>query len=74
MDFDLNDEQRMLKDSVDRLMRDNYAFETRKKYIKEPTGYSTEMWDQYAEMGLLGLPFGEQYGDRKSTRLNSSHT
>jgi pimeloyl-CoA dehydrogenase small subunit len=62
MDFDLNDEQRMLKDSVDRLMRDNYAFETRKKYIKEPTGYSTEMWDQYAEMGLLGLPFGEQYG------------
>ena len=34
MDFDLNDEQRMLKDSVDRLIRDNYAFETRKQYMK----------------------------------------
>lgn len=62
MDFDLNDEQRMLKESVDRLIKDNYAFETRKKYVKEPTGHSTMMWDQYAEMGLLGLPFDEQYG------------
>lgn len=62
MDFDLNDEQRMLKESVDRLIKDNYAFETRKKYVKEPQGYSQAMWDQYAEMGLLGLPFDEKYG------------
>jgi pimeloyl-CoA dehydrogenase small subunit len=62
MDFDLNDEQRMLKDSVDRLIKDNYAFETRKKYIKESAGYSTAMWEQYAEMGLLGLPFSEEHG------------
>ena len=62
MDFDLNDEQRMLKESVDRLIKDNYAFETRKKYAKEPLGYSQAMWDRYAEMGLLGLPFDEKYG------------
>ena len=62
MDFDLNDEQRMLKESVDRLIKDTYAFETRKKYMKEPAGYSTALWEQYAEMGLLGLPFAEEYG------------
>jgi pimeloyl-CoA dehydrogenase small subunit len=47
---------------VDRLIKDNYAFETRKTYLKDSAGYSTAMWDQYAEMGLLGLPFDEKYG------------
>lgn len=62
MDFDLSDEQRMLKESVEQLITDRYTFEQRKQYMKEPAGYSREMWDQYAEMGLLGLPFDEKYG------------
>ncbi len=62
MDFDLSDEQRLLKDSVDRLMADRYAFEQRKNYCKEPIGWSSAMWSQYAELGLLGLPFAEAYG------------
>ncbi len=33
MDFDLTDEQRLLKDSVDRLIADQYQFEQRKKYL-----------------------------------------
>ena len=33
MDFDLTDEQRLLKDSVDRLIADQYQFEQRKKYM-----------------------------------------
>ena len=33
MDFDLNDEQRLLKDSVDRLLADRYGdFDTRQAY------------------------------------------
>ena len=62
MDFDFSDEQRMLKDSVGQLITDRYDFEHRKKYMKEPAGYSRAQWEQYAEMGLLGLPFDEQYG------------
>ena len=30
MDFDLSEEQRMLKDSVDRLVADKYDFDKRK--------------------------------------------
>jgi hypothetical protein len=30
MDFDLTDEQRLLKDSVDRLINDQYQFEQRR--------------------------------------------
>jgi pimeloyl-CoA dehydrogenase small subunit len=62
MDFTLSDEQRLLKDSVDRLLSDRYAFDQRKTYFKEPNGWSAALWSQYAELGLLGLPFAEEYG------------
>src|SRR3954451_20928204 len=62
MDFDFSDEQRLLKDSVERLIADQYQFEQRKKYLAEPDGWSREAWKQYAELGLLGLPFEEKYG------------
>lgn len=62
MDFDLNDDQRLLKDSVDRLIADKYDFESRKKAMALPDGWSREMWAQFAELGLLGLPFSEEVG------------
>lgn len=62
MDFDLSDDQRLLADSVTRLMADRYGFEARKGYLKDPAGWSAAMWGQYAELGLLGLPFAEEHG------------
>lgn len=62
MDFDLNDEQRLLKDSVDRLIADRYGFEARRGYAAEPGGWSRGLWAQFAELGLLGLPFSEEDG------------
>jgi pimeloyl-CoA dehydrogenase small subunit len=62
MDFDLSEDQRLLKDSVDRLVLDQYQFEQRKKYMAEPAGYSAAMWNQISELGLLGLPFEEALG------------
>src|SRR5690242_12568581 len=62
MDFDLTDEQRLLKESVERLMADRYGFEQRTKHQREPQGWSRELWAQYAELGLLGLPFEEAHG------------
>jgi pimeloyl-CoA dehydrogenase small subunit len=62
MDFDYSEEQQMLKQSVERLIADRYDFEKRKKYLKEAPGYSKAMWSQYADMGLLGLPFEERHG------------
>ena len=62
MDFDLNEEQRLLQDSVTRLLSDRYAFTARRNYAKEADGWSKDVWNQYAEMGLLGLPFDESVG------------
>lgn len=62
MDFDLSEEQRLLKDSVERLLTDRYDFDSRKRYAAAPDGFSREVWAKYAELGLLALPFEEQYG------------
>ena len=63
MDFDLNDEQRQLKDSVERLLAASYGdLNKRMGYMKEPKGYSAALWKQYADLGLLAVPFAEEHG------------
>lgn len=62
MDFDLTEEQRLLKDSVDRLIADKYGFEQRQAYAKSEAGFSAEIWSQFAELGLMALPFAEEHG------------
>jgi pimeloyl-CoA dehydrogenase small subunit len=63
MDFDLTEDQRLLKESVDRTIGDAYGdFEKRKTYQAEPGGWSPALWASYAELGLLGLPFAEADG------------
>jgi pimeloyl-CoA dehydrogenase small subunit len=62
MDFDLTDDQRLLTDSVTRLLADQYGFEQRKALLKSPEGWSPALWSQYAELGLLGLPIAEEFG------------
>ncbi len=63
MDFDLSDDQRQIKDSVDRFLADAYN-DLKKKAAarKEPTGYAKANWAQYAELGLTAIPFAEQHG------------
>src|SRR5258708_3583922 len=62
MDFDLSEEQRLLKESVDGLLKTSYDFDQRKKYRAEKGGWSRSLWNKLAEQGLLGLPFSEEDG------------
>lgn len=62
MDFKLSEEQRMLEETVGRLVRDAYTFDARNKILESEQGFSTEMWQQFAELGLLGVPFSEAAG------------
>jgi len=61
MDFELTEEQQLLRHSVERYLADHYQFESRKRYAHEPRGWSLIIWKQYADLGLLGLPFAEEY-------------
>src|ERR1700712_894346 len=62
MDFDLSEEQRLLKDSVDGLLNDSYDFESRKKYGAEKGGWSKSVWAKLADGALPALPFSEDDG------------
>jgi pimeloyl-CoA dehydrogenase small subunit len=62
MDFELSEEQRLLKDSVERLTTQRYDFEARRKYMKEADGWSRALWKQYVDLGLTALPFAEEHG------------
>ena len=62
MDFDLSEEQQLLKDSLSRLLADHCSFEQRHTYAKEPDGWSRALWARYAELGVLGLSFEERHG------------
>ena len=62
MELDLTDEQRMLADSVKGLLDKRYDANARLQLLESDDGWSRELWKQYAELGLLGLPFDEQYG------------
>ena len=62
MDFDLSEEQRLLKESIDGLLKASYDFDQRKKYGAEKGGWSKTVWGKLAEQGLLGLPFSEDDG------------
>jgi pimeloyl-CoA dehydrogenase small subunit len=62
MDFDLSEEQRLLKESIAGLLGGSYDFDQRKKYMAEKGGWSKAVWGKFAEQGLLGLPFAEEDG------------
>src|SRR5262249_46614476 len=56
---------------VERLIADEYEFEQRRAYQKEPQGWSAARWAQYAELGLLGLPFAEAQGGAGGTPVET---
>ena len=61
MDFNLTDEQQMLRDSAARFVREQYGFEER-RHLAASSGWSPERWAQYADMGWLALGIPEAHG------------
>lgn len=62
MDIQFTEEQELLRSSVQRLLRDQYDFETRRKIVATEEGWSRKHWNAFAEMGLLAAPFSEAFG------------
>ena len=62
MDFQFSEEQQLLADSVKRLIERDYDFETRKKVLRSPAGYSETAWSALGEMGIFGMALAEESG------------
>ena len=62
MDLTLSDEQRLLRESVDRFIDETYDADHRRRMASDPLGFSAAIWKQFAELGWLALPIPEAYG------------
>jgi alkylation response protein AidB-like acyl-CoA dehydrogenase len=62
MDLTLSDEQRLLRESVDRFITESYDADHRRGSAGDPHGFSPKIWKQFAELGWLALPIDEEYG------------
>jgi alkylation response protein AidB-like acyl-CoA dehydrogenase len=62
VDFRYSEEQLALQDTLQRFISRDYDFEHRRALARSSLGFSSEAWDRYAELGLLALPFPEEFG------------
>lgn len=61
MDLTLSEEQKLLRDSVERMLAGAYDFDARRGWL-EAEGWSRENWSRFAEQGLLAAPLPEAQG------------
>ena len=57
MDFQLSDEQVLLRDTTRDLLSRTYDPESRNKIIESELGWSRDVWSQLADTGILSLGF-----------------
>ena len=62
MNFDFSEEQVMLRDSVARFVQDDYDFESRRAVADSDEGFNAKVWQTFAELGWLSIPFAEEHG------------
>ena len=62
MDFTLSEEQQLLKDSVERFVREEYDFEKRRRLARTEEGFGRANWRKIAELGWLGAGLPEEFG------------
>jgi len=62
MDLTFSEEQRLLRESVDRFVAETCTAELRRRAASEPLGFSQEIWKQFADLGWLALPISEAHG------------
>ena len=62
MNFEHTEDRRMLADSLNRFIAEQYAFDARDRIAKSDHGFSKEIFQQFAELGVIGALFGEADG------------
>jgi len=62
VNFDLSEDEEMLKALAERFVTDNYDIDRRRQFLANPRGFSTENWSLLGELGLIAAPFDEAAG------------
>lgn len=71
MDFSFTEEQQLLRNSIARLIQDQYSIDTRRDIVASETGWRRDYWEQFAELGLLAVAFSEADGGFRSSPIDT---
>ena len=71
MDFNFTEEQTAVQDTLRRFIAKDYGFEQRRALAKSAEGFSRAHWRQFAELGLLALPFPEEFGGMNGNAVDT---
>jgi alkylation response protein AidB-like acyl-CoA dehydrogenase len=62
MNFQHTEDRRMLADSLNRFIAEQYGFDVRDKIARSQEGFSRDMWLRFCELGIVGAFFDESVG------------
>ncbi|HUW36242.1 MAG TPA: acyl-CoA dehydrogenase family protein [Rhodocyclaceae bacterium] len=62
MDFKYSEEQLALQDTLSRFIAKDYGFAQRRALAGSEAGFSRGHWRRFADLGILALPFPEEFG------------
>lgn len=62
MNFDLNEDEEMLKALTERFVTNRYDHDSRRTFLAEPNGFSPRNWAMLGELGLIAAPLPEEQG------------
>lgn len=62
MNFQHTEDRRMLADTLNRFIAEQYGFAARDAIARSTEGFSADMWQRFAELGVIGALFDEADG------------
>ncbi|MFS2112484.1 acyl-CoA dehydrogenase family protein [Sphingomonas sp. Sphisp140] len=62
VNFELSEDQTMLRDMLQRYLREQYDFETRRARVRAGRGQDAALWQGLADLGILAVPLSGTAG------------
>ena len=70
MSFNYSEEQRILQSTIRRFIDTSYGFDKRRALLESAEGFSPAHWTQFADLGLLAIPFAAADGGLGGSALD----
>ena len=71
MDLSLSAEDSILRDSVERFVRQSYPFNERRNFVDENKSFLQENWQKFSKLGWLGLNLPEEFGGNGGSAVDT---
>ena len=71
MDLSLSVEHSILRDSVERFVRESYPSNKRRNFVDESKGFLQENWQKFSKLGWLGLNLPEEFGGNGGSAIDT---